>query len=380
MADFLVAPTRRVHGCLGALLLALTVPAVLAQPSVPALKPGCLPADNQTDLFCPGARGVPPALGDEVTKCWKIPSLLRTLRGTLLAFIEARQAECGDGGLVDLKMRRSFDDGTTWDKSQYVVRNSPLSSVVATFGDACPVLDRDTGRVHLVFTRNNADVYYTRSDDDGATWDRPRNISSMVSGHRSPGQFVGTGHAGGLQLRSGRLLIPLHGPCRMIYSDDRGDTWALAPGALSKGGECQAVEIRPGVLLASARNDDEGFTLLATSTDGGMTWNASVPSRGLPSPIKGVEASLVAHPNGRLYHSAPDSFILRERMVVRVSSDWGQTWGVHRVVWPSSAGYSSMVVMGHGRDAPLGLLYDRNNVSMLVFEARGVTFTLLPPS
>ena len=130
-----------------------------------------------------------------------------------------------------------------------------------------------------------------------------------------------------------------------------------------------------GRLLATARNDDEGFHYLATSFDGGMTWNASIQTPGLPSPIAGCEASLVAHPNGLLYHSAPNSFVLREKMVVHVSADGGHSWRVHKHVWPHSAGYSAMVVMGTDAKAPLGLLYDRNNVSMIVFEARGISFT-----
>ena len=64
--------------------------------------------------------------------------------------------------------------------------------------------------------------------------------------------------------------------------------------------------------------------------------------------------------------------------VVRASADGGRTWRVHRTVWAGSAGYSAMVVLGDGEGAPLGLLYDRNNVSMIVFEARGVTFTTVP--
>jgi sialidase-1 len=359
-------------------VLALLLP-IMSQPSVPALSPGCLPKDNQTDLWCPGARGQPPAEGDEAVRCYKIPSLLRTQRGTLLAFVEARRLQCGDGGLVDLHLRRSLTGGSSWLATQDVVVNDEVVDAQhITWGDACPVQDRSNGRVHLILTRNNADVYAMHSDDEGGSWSTPRNISAMVDGHRAKGSFVGTGHAGGVQLRDGRLLVPLHGPCRFIFSDDGGESWALAPGSLSAGGECQAVEIRRGLLLATARNGQEGHTYLAFSTDGGVHWNASVPNPDLPSPIDGCEASLVAHPNGLLYHSAPDSYLLRTNMVVRASADGGRTWTIHRRVWASSAGYSSMVVLGEGADAPLGLLYDRNNVSMIIFEARGVTFTAVP--
>ena len=184
-----------------ALLLAAT-PLSTAQPHVPALPPGCLPPDDQLDLWCPGARGTPPAAGDETVPCYKIPSLLRTTNGTLLAFIEARRTQCGDGGLIDLKLRRSTDDGKSWLASQVVFAETPEAGV--TIGDACPVQDRRTGVVHLIFTRNNADVYYTSSSDEGASWAAPVNISASVDGHREPGHgFIGTGHAAGLQLASG---------------------------------------------------------------------------------------------------------------------------------------------------------------------------------
>ena len=106
-----------------------------------------------------------------------------------------------------------------------------------------------------------------------------------------------------------------------------------------------------------------------------MTWTDSKPNRDLPSPIDGVEASLVAHPDGRLYHSAPESFSLRTRLTIKRSDDGGRTWERHATVWPEAAGYSALTVLGDDAKSPLGLLYDRNNRSMLVFEARGITFT-----
>ena len=225
-------------------------------------------------------------------------------------------------------------------------------------------------------------MYLTRSADDGASWSAPVNISGSVDGHREAGQgFIGTGHAGGIELaRTGRLLVPMHGPCTMIYSDDGGASWAKAPGGMSNGGECQVAEIRPGLIIATGRNDEEGFTEIAYSTDDGMTFSPSVPNRDLPSPIDGVEASIVFHPGTqRLYHSAPDSFSFRTDLHVKSSADDGKTWMDLSAPWEGgSAGYSALAVLGDEADAPLGLLYDRNNHTMLIFEARGVTFTTVP--
>ena len=100
------------------------------------------------------------------------------------------------------------------------------------------------------------------------------------------------------------------------------------------------------------------------------------------SPSRGCEGSLLLHPNGKLYFGHPDPplGLFRTRFNIKVSADKGargrctQVWGEESAtcVPPCvpAAGYSSMVAMGDGVDAPIGLLYDRNNVSMVIFEAR----------
>lgn len=92
----------------------------------PSLKAGCLKPDDQIDLFCPG---------DEQYGCYKIPTLLRHTNGTLVAIIEARKFSCDDHGYVDLRLRRSHDDGFTWEKSR-LVHGYSTPSQWTTVGDA----------------------------------------------------------------------------------------------------------------------------------------------------------------------------------------------------------------------------------------------------
>lgn len=349
-----------------------------AQVTPPA---GCLKTDNHPNLWCPGAEGVAPANEmDSSYVCYKIPCLIRTTggkgSGVVLAFIEARKLDCNDQGYVDLRLRRSLDEGKTWTQSQMVYSESNATNHV-TIGDALPIWDSVANIVHLIFTRNNKDVYYTQSPDEGVTWAAPKNISAMVDGHRTKGNFICSGHGGGIQLHSGRLVAMMHGPCHMIYSDDHGKTWGKAPGG-GPGGECQAAEIRPGLLIATGRNDNIGYTEIAYSTDDGMTWVNQTANDDLKSPVEGVEASIVAHPSGVLYHSGPDHFDLRYRMVVKKSLDNGKTWGNHYTPWTYSAGYSALAVLGDTKDAPLGLLYDRAVRPMIVFEAQSVSFVSFP--
>merc|ERR1719487_2794551 len=127
------------------------------------------------NLWCPGDAGY---------ECYKIPSLLRIPNTTtLLAFIEARKHSCDDEGYIDLLLRRSHDNGKTWLAPQMVYGNS-TEEEWHTIGDALPVFDPHDGAVHLVFTRDNTDAFLTRSDDRGATWAAPKNISAWAVAQR----------------------------------------------------------------------------------------------------------------------------------------------------------------------------------------------------
>ena len=182
----------------------------------PSLKPGCLAPDSQTDLFCPG---------DDSYGCYKIPTLLRHSSGALLALVEARKYSCDDHGYVDLRMRRSFDDGKTWQPSQLVYGNS-TETQFTTVGDANVVEDTTTGVIWMLHTRNNSHLFLSHSSDVGASWSDPLNVSDTLR----HGGGTGTGHAGGIQLSAGplkgRLLLPIYsGGPYSAYSDDHGASW-----------------------------------------------------------------------------------------------------------------------------------------------------------
>lgn len=69
-------------------------------PSPPC--PGCIP------VFYPGVDA-------PTSRCFRIPSIIRTHKGTLLAFSENRISSCGDNnGHHNIVSRRSKDNGATW--------------------------------------------------------------------------------------------------------------------------------------------------------------------------------------------------------------------------------------------------------------------------
>mmetsp|Transcript_85885 Transcript_85885/g.223302 ORF Transcript_85885/g.223302 Transcript_85885/m.223302 type:complete len:368 (+) Transcript_85885:3-1106(+) len=363
-----------------------------------------MPDGHNTDLFCPG---------DEGYGCYKIPTLLRTVKGTLLAMIEARKFSCDDEGYIDLRLRRSHDSGKTWGPSQLVHGNS-TDSDWTTVGDANMVQDVTTGVIWLLHTRNNSHMFMSHSADEGASWSEPWNVTaSLKLGYPTQG-WIGTGHAGGIQLSSGphrgRLIIPAYSNTSYtIYSDDHGKSWRIGgavSGRLGKGGENQMAETGSyaedgtPILLVSMRNSPnfphkitgKGYRLQALSRDGGLSWGDVWEAKDLPEPVKGCEGSLVFHPGThKLYFSHPDPplKLLRTRLSIWTSSNMGGTWSHHAVVWNKAAGYSALVVMGGKTDAAqasanetaeraaedLGLLYGRNNHTMIIFEAQSVSFT-----
>ena len=86
--------------------------------------------------------------GEGKYKNYRIPSIITTKNGTVLAFCEGREA--GDTGNIDVLIKRSNDNGKTWSKSSLV-----WDDEFNTCGNPTPVQDLITGRIWLFMTWNN---------------------------------------------------------------------------------------------------------------------------------------------------------------------------------------------------------------------------------
>ena len=129
--------------------------------------------------------------GEGAYQAYRIPSVIATTKRTLLAFAEARRTGGGDAGDIDLVLRRSHDAGQSWSPIQIVGDNEPN-----TFGNPCPVVDRNTGAIWLLTTQNRGTdrekdiiagtseasrtVWVMKSEDDGVTWSTPVEITASV--------------------------------------------------------------------------------------------------------------------------------------------------------------------------------------------------------
>jgi len=325
--------------------------------------------------------------GEEGYHTFRIPSLIVTAKGTLLAFCEARKSGGADDGDIDLVLRSSTDGGKAWQPMRVVHEEGGTASI--TIGNPCPVLDQSTGTIWLTFCRNNEDVLVMSSDDDGLAWTMPRKITADV---KEPNWgWYATGPGVGIQLKhglhEGRLVIPCdHGQTtegkRVMYShaffsDDHGQTWKLGGTVAPHTDECQVAELADGELQMNMRNywgrdgmrpDRGGMRAIARSRDGGETWSSLEFDKTLIEPL--CQASLIGFPNPRqpastvLLFSNPASRDTRHKLTVRASLDGGKSWPVTRLIDHGSAAYSCLALMPNGH---IGLLYERDDYRRVAF-------------
>src|SRR5262245_62750683 len=101
--------------------------------------------------------------GREGYHTFRIPSLIVTKKGTLLAICEGRKTGRGDHGDVDLVQKRSTDGGKSWGPVELIHEEGGTEKV--TIGNPCPVVDQDTGVLWLPLTRENDRVFMMSSRD-----------------------------------------------------------------------------------------------------------------------------------------------------------------------------------------------------------------------
>src|SRR5688572_19947854 len=114
--------------------------------------------------------------GEDGYHTYRIPALIETPKGALLAFIEGRKTARGDAGDIDLLVKRSEDGGKTWSKQQLVHEEGGEQKI--TIGNPCPVVDVETGMIWLPLTKNNDRVLMVSSSDDGHTWSKPADVTA----------------------------------------------------------------------------------------------------------------------------------------------------------------------------------------------------------
>ena len=261
-----------------------------------------------------------------------------------------------------------------------------------------------------LFQHRSSHLLMITSDDDGATWSEPIDITVQVKADWMC--FLGTGPGNAIQLTgaeyAGRILVPVYYSheaggtgylsCAAIYSDDGGATWTL--GASPNDGrevlgsvvssrdladeraslyESVLVEGADGAVHVWARNQHpSGRVAHAVSRDGGVTWGEVDHDAQLteifsqPNAIAVTGANDTAgavEPGSRsiVFANASQMLPFRGCGVMRLSHDDGATWPHNRVVNPRHYVYQCMAQLPSG---DIALLWER--------EWQGLFLTTVP--
>lgn len=421
---------------------------------------------------------------------YRIPSMLKTAAGTLIAGADQRKSSSADSpNDINFAIRRSTDGGATWSAAQVLLDYPGTGENGASVIDSVLVQDATTGRIFAVIDRfpggggqanaqvgtgfdsgkkrlfdsggaefrldssgvvttaggaatsysvaANGDVtasgspagnihtkpgvdpaqalyeYRTaymvviHSDDEGATWSQPVDITTQVKADWM--RFIGNGPGSGIQLKNGthagRILVPIYFnnatsganiySSAMIYSDDGGATWqrSTSPndgrvyGGVTYNSQAlnttsvamhepTIVEQTGGNVLMLVRNLTPGGKIVAsTTTDGGATWSAVTQQSALPDPFSQPNAiefdtattQHVMFANATARNSAQSGGTRRGTGVVRISNDEGATWAFSKTFRSDSYVYNNLVQL----DATtFGLFWELEN--------QGLYFTKVP--
>ncbi len=301
---------------------------------------------------------------------YRIPALLETKSGAILAFCEGRKNGLSDKGDIDILLRRSSDRGSTWSQQQVVVEEG--GSALITFGNPAPVLDAETGYIHLLCCRNNDRVFHLVSTDEGLTWSLPVEITSTVK-LESWGWYA-TGPCHGVQLKrgahAGRLVVPcdhLNGltgsqGAHTIYSDDHGITWELGATAESANGiapnETSCVELTSAgssgesKIYFNTRNQSGGYRGEGFSLNSGTTFSPTTFSGNPVFTCPIVQGSLLRFraidegaPTNQILFSGPCS-TTRARLSIWSSFDEAVSWSAPKLIYAGPSSYSDMARAG----------------------------------
>jgi len=315
---------------------------------------------EQTDVFVSGQDGY---------HTYRIPALVVSKQGTVLAFCEGRKTSSADHGDIDLLLRRSFDGGKSWQETQLVHEEGGAAKL--TIGNPCAIVDRE-GAIHLIFSRNNARAFYTKSVDDGATFSVPREITGAFRAFSFEWTRLASGPGHGIQTRSGRIIVPVWLNDRIgqnyrsavVYSDDAGATWTaggIVKPTIRDCNECMAVERADGSLLLNMRNKSAKCRAVAISTDGGVTWTEPKLIEELVDPV--CQASIVrfgSRNSGRkstiLFCNAASRS--RDHMTVKLSYDEGDSWPIAKLIHAGPSAYSDLAI---ARDKTILCLFEKGS-------------------
>ncbi|MHC4693583.1 MAG: sialidase family protein [Planctomycetota bacterium] len=245
------------------------------------------------------------------------------------------------------------------------------------------IVDENTGDIMVFATSLKAAQILYRSTDHGKTWKTEKieikpDINGWISNPNSacdPGVTLHYGKKKGRLLVTSRVMwnylnksgggdIFAKHYSNAIYSDDGGKTWIpSAPFPLGGTGEAGLVELRDGRIYYNSRTHCRGGNRrIAHSLDGGETFTPEHEDDELfdgPPDVYGCKAGLLRLPyddRDVLVFSSPGNKETRTDITVWISFDGGETWPVKRLVKKGPGNYTWLAAGRKGTPSE-GMIY-----------------------
>ena len=338
--------------------------------------------------------------GDDGVAAYRIPGLVTTPRGTLLATYDVRRLSSADlQGAIDIGLSRSTTGGRSWEPMRIALSMGEwggLPKAQNGVGDPCILVDHATGDILIlalwthgmggrrawtasapgIDPAQTGQLLMVRSSDDGQTWSAPVNLTAQVK--RPEWRLLLQGPGRGICMADGTLVAPIQyidadglPHAGIIFSRDHGTTWTFHRPARDNVTEAQVAEIAPGTLMLNMRDNRGGSRAVAITTDLGRTWTDHPSSRSaLIDPVcmaalLAVEAEDNACGRDLLLFSNPADTSHRRNITLRVSLDGGLTWPDHRQVLLDAGdcwGYSCLTLIDPNT---VGIAYESSTAHII---------------
>ena len=311
---------------------------------------------------------------------YRIPTLIVTKKGTIVALCEARKGEGFDWDPSAILYKKSYDNGETWSEVYTLAysENEPIHNLAA-------VVDGET--VHFLYCRHYEKCFYTKSTDDLESFTDTIEITNVFNEYKTEYDWkvIATGPGHSIKMTMGRIVVPIwmsygtgdggHRPSRLsvIYSDDSGESWQrgeLIKDTVKNPSETTAVELSDGSLLLNVRNEHfetEGRRAYTISKNGAAAFTDFQFDTSLLEPC--CFGCILRYDQNRILFSNPDilegmhygfkMYRDRKQLTVQISYDDCKSWTKKRVVEEGISAYSDMAI---GQNNQIFMLYERDGI------------------
>ncbi|MDF9826575.1 sialidase-1 [Ereboglobus sp. PH5-10] len=357
--------------------------------------------------------------GDDGVARFRIPGIVTTPKGTLLAIYDVRREKSRDlQGDIDIGLSRSTDGGQNWEPMRIVLDMGEWGGLPQRYNgvsDACILVDDRTGDVYVAGlwmhglldaegrwieglsenstewthqwrakssqpgfgVKQTSQFLLAKSTDDGRTWSPPKNLTRALK--KEEWWLFAPAPGRGIMLKDGTLVMPAQGRdekglafSNIVLSRDAGKTWSASHPAYSGSNENQIVQLDDGsIMLNSRRGRDQGSRAVTVTHDLGKTWREHPSSGALVEP--GCMAALHRHeytaPDGSrksiLLFANPNSKKAREKMTIKVSFDNGATWPARHWILLNEEKRSAYSCLTSVDEQTIGILYEAGAANMV---------------